>query len=84
MRASIEPLIDRFPDLRIAVVVARDLSIPEAASPALADEIAAIEAEAAARYADVGMGDIPGVANWRRAYRAFGIKKTSYRCPSSG
>tara|TARA_B100000676_G_C18086443_1_gene855476 strand:+ start:1392 stop:2096 length:705 start_codon:yes stop_codon:yes gene_type:complete len=80
LHVSIETLIDRFPDLRIAVVVAGDLSILETASPALADEIAAIEAKATARFADVGMGDIPGVADWRRAYRAFGIKKTSYRC----
>ena len=26
------------------------------------------------------LSDIPGVAAWRKAYRAFGIKKTSYRC----
>jgi DNA/RNA-binding domain of Phe-tRNA-synthetase-like protein len=25
------------------------------------------------------LADIPGVAAWRKAYRAFGIKRTSYR-----
>lgn len=80
MHASLEPVIGRFPDLRTAFVVAEGLAIPDASSPALAEEIASIEADAAARFADTGMGDIPGVAVWRQAYRAFGIKKTSYRC----
>ena len=32
------------------------------------------------RYAGTPLSDIPGIRDWRGAYRAFGIRKTSYRC----
>lgn len=80
MQASITQIVDRFPGLRIAVVATEGLTIPAERPAALDAEISAIEAEAAARFADVAMPDIPGVQVWREAYKAFGIKKTSYRC----
>jgi len=80
LQASIETIVDRFPDLRIAVVIATGLAIPESHPVPLSGEIEAIEHAAASRFADTGMGEIPGVAAWRQAYRAFGIRKTSYRC----
>ncbi len=80
MQADIATIIDRFPDLRIAVVIADGLAIPAERPGALDAEISAIEAEAAARFAETAMPDIPGVQVWREAYKAFGIKKTSYRC----
>jgi DNA/RNA-binding domain of Phe-tRNA-synthetase-like protein len=79
VQASIADIVDRFPALRIAVVVASDLSIPVERPPLLDAEIGAAEAEAAARFAGVAMPDIPGVQVWRDAYKAFGIRKTSYR-----
>ena len=80
MRADISIIADRFPDLRIAFVTATGLTIPAQRPAALDDHIKAVEAEAAARFRDVAMPDIPGVAVWRQAYKDFGIKKTSYRC----
>ncbi len=80
MKAGIAPVIDRFPDFRVAVVITENLALPEALPSAPEDEINAIGAEAASHFADTGMGDIPSVAVWRKAYRVFGIKKTSCRC----
>lgn len=75
---SIEALAERFPEFRAAVVVAEGLTIGER-DEALAAEIAEAEARARARWAGMELSAIPGVAAWRTAYRAFGIKKTSYR-----
>lgn len=80
INADISTIVDRFPSLRIAVVIAEGLVIPDDRPAALDAEISAIEAEAAARFADVAMPEIPGVQVWREADKAFGIKKTSYRC----
>jgi len=77
---SIAELTQQFPDFRVAVLVAEDLSIKTERSEALDAEIAAHEAECRARWGGTELADIPGIAAWRAAYRAFGIKKTSYRC----
>jgi DNA/RNA-binding domain of Phe-tRNA-synthetase-like protein len=80
MHADISAIADKFPDLKIALVTATDLAIPERVPPALATHIAAVERDAQARFKDLAMPDIPGVAVWRQAYKNFGIRKTSYRC----
>ena len=77
-RLSIEELVGRFPEFRVAVIVAEGLAIGER-DAALDAEILEAEAGARARWAGVELSAIPGVAAWRSAYRAFGIKKTSYR-----
>ncbi|MDE3176372.1 MAG: hypothetical protein KGM15_09755 [Pseudomonadota bacterium] len=74
----IEELTERFPDFRVAVVIAEGLTIGER-DGALDVEIAAAQARARARWVGVELSAISGVAAWRTAYRAFGIKKTSYR-----
>jgi len=61
-------------------VTATGLAIPAERPAGLEAEIGAIEAEARDRFAEAAMPDIPGVQAWREAYKAFGIKKTSYRC----
>jgi DNA/RNA-binding domain of Phe-tRNA-synthetase-like protein len=76
---SIAELTERFPDFRVALVVAEDLRVGENRSPALQEEIEAIEAECRRRWGGVELSAIPGVAAWRSAYKGFGIKKTSYR-----
>ena len=78
-RLSIEALVERFPNFRVAVVVGERLTIPQLRSPRLGAEIAAIEARCRARWAATELSAIPDVAAWRGAYRAFGVKKTSYR-----
>jgi DNA/RNA-binding domain of Phe-tRNA-synthetase-like protein len=79
MKLSIAPLTAAFPDFRVAAVIAEDLVIPPRRPPALAVHIAQMEAECRARFGGTELSEIPGIAAWRRAYRAFGIKKTSYR-----
>ncbi|MBV8662369.1 MAG: hypothetical protein JO107_04640 [Hyphomicrobiales bacterium] len=76
---SIAELTERFPDFRVALVVAEDLRAGEARSAALAAEIEAAETECRRRWGGVELSAIPGVAAWRAAYKGFGIKKTSYR-----
>lgn len=79
MRIDISEIAADFPDFRVAVVLADGLEIG-ADRPADLEALIA-EREAAAREAWAGreLSEIPGIAAWRRAYRAFGIKKTSYR-----
>jgi DNA/RNA-binding domain of Phe-tRNA-synthetase-like protein len=79
MRFDISDVARDFPDTAVAVVVASDLAIPSSRSPALAAFVAKTEAEARQRFAAIELSAVPGVAAWRRVYRAFGIKKTSYR-----
>jgi DNA/RNA-binding domain of Phe-tRNA-synthetase-like protein len=79
MRFDISEIAPTFPDFRVAVLVAVDINVGEGRSPALAAFIADRERETRERFAGMELSAIPGVAAWRRAYRAFGIKKTSYR-----
>ena len=78
MMLSIAELTDRFPDFRVAFVVGEGLTVGER-DAALDGEIADAEARTRARWAGTDLSAIPGVAAWRTAYRAFGVKKTSYR-----
>jgi DNA/RNA-binding domain of Phe-tRNA-synthetase-like protein len=77
--ASIGEVISRFPQFRVAFVIAEDLQLAEARAPELDSLIAVREEEARRCWADRELSDIPGVAAWRAAYKGFGIKKTSYR-----
>ena len=76
---SIADVAERFPDFRVALVVADNLAIAETRSAALAAEIADMEGACRARWGGVELSAIPGVAAWRAAYKGFGIKRTSYR-----
>ena len=79
MRLDISELVAAFPDFRVAAVVVDDLAIRAARPDELAALIEAREAETRRLWNGTELSEIPGVAAWRRAYRAFGIKKTSYR-----
>jgi DNA/RNA-binding domain of Phe-tRNA-synthetase-like protein len=76
---SIADVAERFPDFRVALVVADNLAIAAARSAALVAEIADMENACRARWGGVELSAIPGVAAWRAAYKGFGIKRTSYR-----
>ncbi|MBV8473678.1 MAG: hypothetical protein JO234_09700 [Hyphomicrobiales bacterium] len=76
---SIAELTERFPDFRVALIVAAGLSVAAGRSAALQTQIAAMEADCRRRWGGVELSAIPGVAAWRAAYKGFGIKKTSYR-----
>lgn len=76
---DISEVLPDFPDFRVALVAALDLAIPEAAPPALAAELAAVEAQVAAALGETPLAEVPELRVWRAAYRAFGVRKTSYR-----
>ena len=76
---SIEDISERFPDFRLALIVARDIKIDPKRSAELERMIDKAQATCRAQWAGVELSAIPGVAAWRAAYRRFGIKKTSYR-----
>lgn len=76
---SIAELTDRFPDFRVALIIAEDMRVGESRTAALRSEIEAIEAECRRLWTGVELSAIPGVAAWRAAYKGFGVKKTSYR-----
>jgi DNA/RNA-binding domain of Phe-tRNA-synthetase-like protein len=77
---DIAEILPQFPTYRVALVVATDLTIKRERPPALANYIASVESECRARYAGRELGDIAEVRRWRQAYKAFGVKKTSFRC----
>ena len=76
---TIADLTEKFPQFSVALIVAEGLTIAPHRSPALQAEISEAETKCRARWANVELSAIPGVAAWRSAYRAFGVKKTSYR-----
>jgi DNA/RNA-binding domain of Phe-tRNA-synthetase-like protein len=79
MRFDISEIAPRFPDFSVAVIVAEGLAISPERSAALDAFVADVEEGARRIFAGTELSAVPGIAAWRRAYRAFGIKKTSYR-----
>jgi DNA/RNA-binding domain of Phe-tRNA-synthetase-like protein len=79
MQVSIADITVAFPHYRVAVVVAEDLRIPPERPAALDALIAEREAACRTAWAGTELSQIPGVAAWRAAYKAFGIKQTRYR-----
>ena len=76
---SIETLVPTFPAFRVALVVAEGLAIPPERSAELDARVSETERRCRATWGGTELSAIPGVAAWRVAYRAFGIKRTSYR-----
>ncbi len=71
-------ITDRFPSVVGGVVHAAGLT--NGASPA--DLVEALGAEQAAALARIGatpLSELPSLAAWRRAFRAFGVDPTAYR-----
>jgi len=79
MHIDISGIVRDFPDFRVAAVVAERIEIEPGRTRELAALIAAREAECRAAWGGTELSEIPGIAAWRKAYRAFGIRKTSYR-----
>ena len=74
---SIAELRERFPGFRVAVIVAEDLRVAEARSPELEALIAEREAACRAAWGSVELSEIPGIAAWRTAYKAFGRRRAT-------
>jgi DNA/RNA-binding domain of Phe-tRNA-synthetase-like protein len=78
-RADISEIAPRFPALRIAFVVADGIRPAPGSSPALRQRMRDTEQALQSRYTLDGVAQVPGIKVWREAYKAFGVKKTSYR-----
>ena len=80
MNFTIEPILGDFPAYRCGVLVAHVDAIPEGRAAMLDANVTDAEVDANSRYNLDTVGEIPAIRDWRKAYRAMGIKKTSYRC----
>ncbi|MGH6929705.1 MAG: B3/B4 domain-containing protein [Dongiaceae bacterium] len=76
---DISDVIRSFPRFRVALIVAEDLAIAEERPRELATMIRDAESRLAADLAATELADLPELRSWREAYKAFGVKKTSYR-----
>jgi DNA/RNA-binding domain of Phe-tRNA-synthetase-like protein len=79
VKADISEIAPRFPALRIAFVVATSIRAAAEASPALQQRRRETEQALQSRFTLDGVAQIPEIRAWREAYKAFGVKKTSYR-----
>ena len=68
-----------FPSFRVALVVADGLVIPAERPSALEAFVEGAAAQVAGDLAGVELANVAELKAWRQAYRAFGVKKTSYR-----
>ncbi|HEY7123558.1 MAG TPA: phenylalanine--tRNA ligase beta subunit-related protein [Ktedonobacterales bacterium] len=76
---SIAEVVERFPTLRMGVVVAEHLAIQPERSPVLEKLVRETQAQVAAALGETPLAEVPELRCWREAYKAFGVKKTSYR-----
>jgi DNA/RNA-binding domain of Phe-tRNA-synthetase-like protein len=79
MQIDISNVTGPFPDFSVAVVTCEGLAIPAARPALLGAEVEKREAGIRTTLGATPLAEIPGIAAWRRAYRQFGVKKTSYR-----
>jgi DNA/RNA-binding domain of Phe-tRNA-synthetase-like protein len=72
-------IIERYP-----TIVGGTLHVTGASNgptpPALADAYTTEQQATLARIGDTPLSEIPSLAAWRRAFRAFGVDPTQYRC----
>jgi DNA/RNA-binding domain of Phe-tRNA-synthetase-like protein len=76
---GISEVAGNFPAFRVALVVADALVIPAARPPMLEAFVEETAARVARDLAGVELADVAELKAWRQVYRAFGVKKTSYR-----
>jgi DNA/RNA-binding domain of Phe-tRNA-synthetase-like protein len=72
------PVIESFPAVQGGAIHAIGVSngpSPQALAAAFRDEQAAVRA----RIGDTPLSELPSIAAWRRAFRAFGVDPTGYR-----
>lgn len=79
MRCSIAEIAGEFPETRIAFVLAEGLALASDRPAGLDTAIGAAETRCRERYGGRELASIPEIQDWRRAYKGFGVKKTSYR-----
>ncbi len=73
-------VLTKFPDFVVALLVVDGLEIRRERSTRLSGIVATVEAEVANALKACPTAEREEIRAWRGAYRAFGVKKTSYRC----
>ena len=76
---DIAGVVSDFPDFRVGLVVAEGLIVPPTRTPEVEAVVAAAERHAQARIGQTALAEVAALKCWRDAYKAFGVKKTSYR-----
>ena len=74
-------IVERYPSVVGGVLVASGVTNGPS-DPALVAAFEAEQAAAIARIGDTPLSEIPSLAAWRRAFRAFGVDPTAYRSAS--
>jgi DNA/RNA-binding domain of Phe-tRNA-synthetase-like protein len=73
-----EAVLERFPSIVGGILEARGVTNGPA-PPELRAEFAEEQRETLDRIGDAGLGTLPSLAAWRRAFTAFGVEPTRYR-----
>ena len=76
---DISEVAGNFPSFRVALVVVDELVIPAEPPRALEAFVEETAAQVTRVLAGVELAAVAELKAWRQAYRAFGVKKTSYR-----
>jgi DNA/RNA-binding domain of Phe-tRNA-synthetase-like protein len=76
---DISEVVSDFPGFAVALVVADSLKIESQRTAALDAFVREVENQVATDIAGIDLADIAELKRWRDAYKAFGVKKTSYR-----
>ena len=77
------PIVERFPGIAGGVIHAVGVANGPT-PPALAEAFDAAQAEVIARIGTTPLSELPTLAAWRRAFRAFGVDPTQYRSAAEG
>jgi len=77
------PIVERFPGIVGGVIRASGVGNGPT-PPGLATAFDAAQAEVIARIGDTSLSELPSLAAWRRAFRAFGVDPTQYRSAAEG
>jgi len=71
-------IVERFPEIRAGVIHATDL-VNRPSPDGLLDRYRAGQRSVIDELSETPLSEIPGIAAWRRAFTAFGVKPTQYR-----
>lgn len=77
------PIVERFPGI-VGGVIRASRVVNGPTSPELAETFDAAQAEVIARIGTTSLAELPSLAAWRRAFRAFGVDPTQYRSAAEG
>lgn len=76
---TIEEIVERFDTFRVGVMLVEGLTLERSRSLELEEVVRKSEESIGSSIGQTELGEIPELKCWRRAYKAFGEKSTSYR-----